>query len=1000
MNDSSTRRLLVTTCLAVGTGLLAVHAAAPTAPQGFIKAKEFLDIGGTAVLNLTDSPKFPDNPDVVGYPTFFEWPAGADLSTPPAGDVKNNYGVQILGYFYPPTTGDYIFYLASDDGGALYLSTDSDSANKKLIAQESGWSGVRSFTAIGGGSTVEEKNSQTFNGTQWPTKDTVMGGARITLQANQPYYIEALAKEGGGGDNLAVAVQDPQGTIDATLPIPGNRLAPADVATAPVILTQPQDAYVYAGGTATFSVGYDIPPPATLSSIKWTKNGADIPNSNATTLSLAAAAADNGAKIRAVITTSAGVLNSDEATLTVATILDEFAQGVVKFEAFTGIGGTAIQALFDAEKYQLNQVDDFRLLGGIDTPNGYGDNYGARVSGFIIPPETASYHFFIRSDDASALYLSANETPPDPNWDLPICQETGCCAAFQEPGDTLPEETTIEPIALVAGRKYAFIALVKEGGGGDYLQVAARKVGDTTPAASLVPLSGAWVGANAKPSLGTPVITRQPQSLPQLLEGRSAQLSIEASITPAAYNFPLLVQWRKNGAAIPGATGLGYAIPSASTADNGTYTAVVSAPSGQSVTSDEAVVAVIADTFPPKISRVKASSVSTLIVTFDEALDTASAGTAGNYALSDGATVTAATASGNAVLLNTSSLTVGKSYTLTAGGVKDLFGNTLPAGTTVSFVVNVVTYADVILADGPVMFYRFEETSGQVTKNLGTAGTAADGLWMSGNGPDDSFQVNVSSGTGPRPGDFLGFAPDNRSGRFTGPQDLLWVDAQLQLLNNLGAFSLEYWVKPANRVSDPTTFGNRIGIVGQNDAIEYGFINPNTIQIWTPGGGSLDTPYSFPDNTWHHVATIADGRSIKNYFDGVFINQVTATTANYGSSSFNVHVGGGGAFDATGNHFTGEIDEVAIFNKAIPAERIAAHFKAGKEGGEAPGVEPTIGSIARQASNVVVQYDGVLQSASTVTGPWADVAGAPTGSGQTYTTPASAAAQYFRSRQE
>lgn len=38
----------------------------------------------------------------------------------------------------------------------------------------------------------------------------------------RPTYIEALVKKGGGGDSLAVAVQDPQGVIDNTLPIPGE----------------------------------------------------------------------------------------------------------------------------------------------------------------------------------------------------------------------------------------------------------------------------------------------------------------------------------------------------------------------------------------------------------------------------------------------------------------------------------------------------------------------------------------------------------------------------------------------------------------------------------------------------------------------------------------------------------------------------------------------------------------------------------------------------------
>jgi hypothetical protein len=408
---------------------------------------------------------------------------------------------------------------------------------------------------------------------------------------------------------------------------------------------------------------------------------------------------------------------------------------------------------------------------------------------------------------------------------------------------------------------------------------------------------------------------------------------------------------------------------------------------------------VVADTTPPAIASAKATSVSTLIVTFSEPVDKTSAEVVANYSLSGGVTITAAAASGSSVLLNTGNLTVGASYTLTAGGVNDRYGNTLPAGSTLPFVANVVTYADVILADGPVAYYRFEEATGQMTRNLGTAGTAADGLWMMGGGPDDSAPTDASTSPGPRPADFLGFSPANLAGRFLGPEGLLWVDAQQQLLNGLGAFSLEYWVSPSNRVADPTAFGTRIGIVGQNDAIEYGFIDQNTIQIWTPGGGSLNTTYSFPDNTWHHVATIADGTSIKNYFDGVFINQITMNTADYGTSTFNVHVGGGGAFDATGNFFTGAIDEVAIFDKAIPAARIAAHFKAGKEGGEGPSSEPTISGITRQGSSVTIRYDGILQSSSAVKGAaWADVAGAPSGEDQTYTTTATGAEQYFRAK--
>ena len=969
MTDTSLKKLLLLASLTAVTGWIAAQAAAPAAPQGYAKAKEFLNIGGTAITDMTGNAKFPASPDVVAYPTYFEWPQAnpPDINTAPAGDVKNNYGVQIAGYFYPTETKAYTFYLSADDNAELWLSTDENPANKVRIATEPQWNNPRDYEGTARRPNAENKS------------------AAINLTRGRAYYIEALMKEGGGGDNLSVS-------IDALLPIPGSMLSGFDVATAPAILSQPADAYIYVGGNATFSVGFDVPPPATLTSIKWQKNGTDLPNSNASTLTLAGTASDNGAKIKAIVTTSAGTLTSAEATLTVASFSNDFAAGVVKAEFYHDITGTAVDLLLSDPKYP-NSPDNIQLLGAIDTPNGYAENYGARVTGFIIPPETASYHFFIRSDDASALYLSSNETAPDPATSSPVCQETGCCAAFMEPGDTLPEETTAEPIALVAGRKYAFVAVVKEGGGGDFLQVAARKVGDTTPAASLQPLRGAWVGANAKPNVGTPQITQQPQGNPQLLQGRSLNLTVEASVAPSAYNFPTFIQWRKNGTAILGANSATYSVASAASGDSGTYSAVVTAPSGQSVTSADAVVNVVADTFAPKISRVQASSVSTLIVAFDETVEAASAGVAANYALSGGVTISSAVASGNSVLLNTGALTVGANYTLTVGGVKDLYGNTVAAGTSSTFKVNVVTYADVILADGPVMFYRFEEASGQKTKNLGTAGTAADGLWMTGSGPDDSTPVDVSAGTGPRPSEFFGFASDNRSGKFTGPEGLLWVDAQLQLLNNLGSFSLEYWVKPSNRVADPGTFGNRIGIVGQNDAIEYGFINPNTIQIWTPGGGSLDTTYSFPDNTWHHVATIADGRSIKNYFDGKFINQVTQTSANYGSSTYNVHVGGGGAFDATGNHFTGEIDEVAIFQKAIPADRIAAHYKAGKEGG-ALAAEPATLAVARTASGITISWQGggALESAPAVTGPWTAVAGAAS----PYAASAAGSSAYYR----
>ncbi len=646
--------------------------------------------------------------------------------------------------------------------------------------------------------------------------------------------------------------------------------------------------------------------------------------------------------------------------------------------------------------------------------NEAGGNYGNQLITWFTAPASGTYVFFVNGDDYSDLYLSTDENSANKKL---IAQETGWSNPRQwqtvGSGDATAKRsdqfaTTAWPdgnaITLTAGKQYYLEALHVEGGGGDNIGATFMKDGDAEPAdGDASKLTGSLIGAYLDPNGASATFTRQPADT-TIQENRAATLTAAATGV-SAYGSVLTYRWQKANpgssdfADIAGATSASYTTPVLQTADSGAKFQVIASVPTLSSTSSVATVTVIKDTVPPKMTKVKASSVQNMIVTFDEPLDKASAETAANYAISDGVTVSKATLSGNAVLLVTSGLTVQKSYVLTVGGVKDLFNNALASGTTFSFVANVITYADVILEDKPIAFYRFEETSGQITKNYGTAGVSADGLYMMGTGPNDSSPTDISSGEGPRPAEFLGFDPNNRSVLMDGQNTMLWIDTQNQLLNNLPAFSLEYWVKPANRVSDPDAFGTRIGLVGQNDAVEYGFINQTTVQIWSSGGGSLDTPYTFPDGEWHHVATIADGRSIKNYYDGVLVGTGGSTTANYGSSTYNVHIGGGGVYDETGNFFTGQFDEVAIFDKAIPAERVAAHFKAGKEGGEAP--EP-VGEVAftqvsLAAGQVTIAWEGTgtLEEAAAITGPWT------TAASQTnpQTIPATGAGKFYRVRQ-
>ncbi len=171
--------------------------------------------------------------------------------------------------------------------------------------------------------------------------------------------------------------------------------------------------------------------------------------------------------------------------------------GVLKFSYWGNaaggepISGTTVDELISNERYAaapdiVGSVYSFNSRDFF--PDDTHDNYGATIEGFLTPAETGDYRFFIYSDDSSQLQLSTDATEANL---LPIAEETACCNAFTEPDSP----RTSEPINLVAGRNYFVRLIYKEGGGGDYGQVAWRKEGDTTAAGSLTPIPGRYLSA-------------------------------------------------------------------------------------------------------------------------------------------------------------------------------------------------------------------------------------------------------------------------------------------------------------------------------------------------------------------------------------------------------------------------------------------------------------------------------------------------------------------------
>ncbi len=205
---------------------------------GSINFQRWNNISGSAVSNLTSNVNYPNNPTSTGTRTSFE------MQT----NLGSNLGIKMYGWICPPTTGNYIFWIASDNSSELWLSTTVNPVNKVRIAY----------------------NTSSTNSRQW-TKYATQKSVSIALIAGTKYYVEALMKESTGNDNLAVGWAKPgQSTSAPSQVIPGsvlsvnNTAADAQAPTAPANpaaanITTTSFTLSWAASTDNVGVtGYDI----------------------------------------------------------------------------------------------------------------------------------------------------------------------------------------------------------------------------------------------------------------------------------------------------------------------------------------------------------------------------------------------------------------------------------------------------------------------------------------------------------------------------------------------------------------------------------------------------------------------------------------------------------------------------------------------------------------------------------------------------------------------
>ncbi|HNS20843.1 MAG TPA: PA14 domain-containing protein [Sedimentisphaerales bacterium] len=132
--------------------------------------------------SLKADPRFPGSPDQS------ELRDGMDR---PDWSGKDYWGARARAYLTPVETGDYTFWIASDDDSELWLSTDADAANAAKICSVEGWCNYQNWTGSGESPGANRQS------------------APVSLVAGEKYYIEMLFSDGTGGGHGSVGWAGP-----------------------------------------------------------------------------------------------------------------------------------------------------------------------------------------------------------------------------------------------------------------------------------------------------------------------------------------------------------------------------------------------------------------------------------------------------------------------------------------------------------------------------------------------------------------------------------------------------------------------------------------------------------------------------------------------------------------------------------------------------------------------------------------------------------------------
>lgn len=262
--------------------------------------------------------------------------------------------------------------------------------------------------------------------------------------------------------------------------------------------------------------------------------------------------------------------------------------------------------------------------------------------------------------------------------------------------------------------------------------------------------------------------------------------------------------------------------------------------------------------------------------------------------------------------------------------------------------------SDIILEDDPLVYYRFDETSGAIVNNSGTDPTIL-GQYLDG----------VTLDTGP-----LHFSEDSGSISFDGIDDYINIPNNI-LINTDPAGYPERTVELTFQAN--TTAGRQVLFKagGTGNAFNI-YIEDGSIYFVARDSGDFG-PFNISaeieEGTTYHAAFVFDSSAatFRGYLNGELVGTgIVTKDMNRHGGAISLGRSSGGSFyhdgpqAGTNNFFNGRMSDFALYNDALSQERLQAHY-AGTQLETAAEYEQQINDILAQVDDLVADagYRGI-----------------------------------------